>query len=74
SHAPLKIWFLLAGTCLYTLLECFIVRKRKRGIIAAVLVLYSRCYRFIRTVYGKLSSSLFPTTTTTKLDNPAVGR
>ena len=58
SHTPLKIWF-LAIYLYFILLPGFSIRE----ISYEVAVPYPKCYRFIRTVMEKLSSSpsLFPT-------------
>src|SRR5215510_452618 len=64
SHTPLKIWFL--GMYLYFVLwpGCSI-----REISLEIVVPYPRCYRFIRTVMEKISSS----SSYTKLDGKVEG-
>jgi transposase-like protein len=66
SHTPLKIWFL--ALYLYFILwpGCSI-----REISFEIVVPYPRCYRFIRTVMEKISSSS-ASSSSTKLDGPAV--
>ena len=53
SHTPLKIWFLVMYLYFVLWPGCSI-----REISLEVVVPYPRCYRFIRTVMEKLSSSL----------------
>ena len=64
SHTLLKIWFL--ALYLYFVLwpGCSI-----REISFEIVVPYPRCYRFIRTVMEKISSSL--ASSSAKLDGPA---
>ncbi len=61
SHTPLKKWFLAIYLCFILWPGCSI-----REISSELVVPYPRCYRFIRTVMEKLSSSSL---STTKLDD-----
>ncbi len=63
SHTPLKKWFLAIYLCFILWPGCSI-----REISSEVVLPYPRCYRFIRTVMEKLSSSSL---STTKLDGIA---
>jgi hypothetical protein len=54
SHTPLKVWFLVMYLCFVLWPGCSIIE-----ISLEVIVPYQRCYRFIRTVMEKISSSSY---------------